>query len=184
MSPRPEPVAYEIDAADRIEIPHRTGFGAFAAENGQPGLADRVQGTPLWSHIRGTEVSAIYRALVKSCRLDRRPRAFPFRCDSPAAERHLTMRMWSPDGRRVEFSTQVEREIEREAVPLLDGTAPRDDRVISMCAWYHAVAIGPAWAPLERAVEELGLFGATPLPLISHGVCPDCVKSFARLRPG
>lgn len=184
MSTRHEPVAYEIDAADRIEIPHRTGFDAFAAENGQPGLADRVQGTTLWQHIRGAEVSAIYRALVKSCRLDRCPRAFPFRCDSPAAERHLTMRMRSPDGRRVEFSTHVEREVAREPLVLLDMTTPRNDRMIVSCAWCHAVAIGPAWAPLERAVEELGLFGSAPMPMISHGVCPDCVKSFTRLQPG
>jgi len=183
VSTQPPPVAYQIDFADRVYIVNRASFDAFAAENGQPALASRVHGTPLWHHIHGAEVSAIYRALIKTCRMDRCPRSFPFRCDAPGIERHMTMRMWSPDGRRVEFVTFVEHEVTRAPIALLDVAAPRDDRVIVICAWCHAVAVHYVWVPLETAVGMLGLFGSAPIPMLSHGVCPECATTFMQLRP-
>lgn len=183
MFSRPPAVTYRIDVADRVHVEDRDGFDAFARENGAPDLAQRVAGTPLWAHIRGAGAAAVYRALVRSCRLDRRSRCFPFRCDSPTVERHLTMRMESPDGRCVEFSTTVDRERPRAAIALLDTQAARDDRLVVMCAWCHAVEVRSTWAPLEVAVVELGLFGEESMPMISHGVCAECLRGLERLHP-
>lgn len=175
-------VAYQIDVADRLHILDSAQFDSFATENGQPGLADRVEGTSLWLHIHGAEVSALYRALVKTCRADRCPRMLPFRCDAPTVERHLTMRMWSPDGRCVEFSTSLEREVVRDPIALLDHASPRDDRLLVICAWCHAVKANGAWVPLERGVEILGLFGSERMPTLSHGACPACVRTLLDLK--
>lgn len=183
MFTQPPPVAYQIDVADRVYVVNPASFDAFAAENGQPALAGRVHGTPLWHHIHGAEVSAIYRALIKTCRIDRRPRSFPFRCDAPGIERHLTMRMWSPDGRRVEFVSTIDREAARTAIALLDVSSPRDDFLLVICAWCHALAVDRAWVPLERGVELLGLFGPEPMPALSHGVCPRCLTMLMELKP-
>lgn len=183
VSPSPPSVAYQIDFADRIHIWDPVQFDAFSAENGLSGLADRVRGTSLWIHIHGAEVAALYRALVKTCRADRCPRVLPFRCDAPTVERHLTMRMWSPDGRCVEFSTSIEREVVRDPIALLDHASPRDDRFIVICAWCHALAADRAWVPLERGVELLCLFGPDPMPALSHGVCPRCLTMLIDLKP-
>lgn len=46
-----------------------------------------------------------------------------------------------------------------------------------MCSLCKAVrADDGAWVALERAAAAPGLIDADRLPVVSHGICPDCVE--------
>ncbi len=167
---------YRIDA-DGIITTVDAAWGEFAMENGAAGLAQRTLGTPLRNHIAGEEVWHLYSALFQRIRDRRTPAEIPYRCDSPYVRRFMSLRMTPLTDNGIEFRSRTER-IERYETPiaLLDNGTPRNDDLVTMCAWCKKIKTGPErWTELEDAVRILGLFETPSCPGITHGICKSCM---------
>ena len=168
---------YRIDARDVI-VEVGAGFEEFAAQNGAPGLAGRVLGTPLWAHLHGEGVTHLYRDLVARCRATRGTAEFPFRCDSPTHRRFLRMRMTGlPDG-SVAFESATLREEARTRVAMPSTASAPEEAMLVVCAWCRNVEMDAGeWVELEEAVRRREIFSRPVPPRISHGICPPCYRA-------
>lgn len=153
-------------------------WDTFAVQGGSRELAgDSVLGRPLWDFIGGDEVRHLFRILLSRVRETGRPVTVPFRCDAPELRRWqtLTFRPVPDVERGIDVVVRNVAEEGRPAVPLLDPTVSRSEEHLVVCAWCRRTRLDEEeWAEVEVAAERLGLFGATDLPAISHGICPDC----------
>jgi len=171
-------VEYRLNNHDEIYLVDRA-WRAFAYQNGAPNLADRVLGRRIWSFIAGEEVRQTYAALFARVRRRQQPVQFAFRCDAPETLRLLQMRIapLSDDG--LAFKTWVTRRATRPYFPLIAAESPRDDRIVTMCAWCQRFRVVDTWLEAERAVKQLRLFTRATMPRLSHGMCPACAKRFS-----
>jgi hypothetical protein len=172
-------IAYSIDAADRI-ISVSDDWAPFALENGGAELhPDKVLGRPLWDFVTGFAVRDLYRMILRRVRSGF-PVSYEIRCDAPHCRRTIRIHLeMSRDG-HVHFRTELVRIEPRAAVALLDAGAPRGVEVLRICSWCKKVHIPPdAWVEVEEAVVRLGLFGASEVPQLSHGICRPCVDRVA-----
>jgi hypothetical protein len=65
----------------------------------------------------------------------------------------------------------------RPPIRLLDQEALRSEDSLTVCSWCKCIRRSPdRWVEVEVASKELGLFQATALPFLSHGICPNCEK--------
>lgn len=132
---------------------------------------------PLLSCISDPTTRQIYATLMERVRRDGVEVRVPFRCDAPAMRRWLELWMSPGADGGVVFASRTLREEPRRAVvppPAVDG-----GRFIRMCSWCKQVEVDPGeWVELEAAVSRLALFAAVDVPLITHGICPPCVKTF------
>lgn len=175
-------LVYRIDASDRL-ISANEAWDESARAYGRPELAWRqLDGRTLWSQLSDSTVHDIYRQLVARAR-EGVPSSFPYRCDTAA--RRATFHMTIRGGARgeVEFTSTLLEATPRDAVRLLEANQPRDNRIIRMCGWCHAIAVNGAWVPLEQAVKDLRLLTDERLPALSHGICPSCLhQHFGQLK--
>ncbi|MCG3180727.1 MAG: hypothetical protein BIFFINMI_03090 [Phycisphaerae bacterium] len=168
---------WRIDARDRI-VATDDAFKRFAVENGTPDLAADLVGQSLWEHLAGIEVRHLYELLLESLRAGGRAVTYDYRCDSPTLRRYLQLTAQARPNGDVDFrSTTLEIE-PRDVQPLLDAHRSAAPGLIRMCSWCKRLATPSRWIEVERAVAELGLFEADPLPGITHAVCPDCERRF------
>jgi hypothetical protein len=102
----------------------------------------------------------------------------PFRCDGPDVRREMDINIAAQAaGRFVVFSARLRSEERREEFqPLLASEAPRGEEVLTMCGWCDRFLVDGEWAEVEQAAARLRLFRLSPMPTISHGVCPDCTE--------
>jgi hypothetical protein len=100
----------------------------------------------------------------------------PFRCDGPSVRRKMKIRIAArPGGRAVLFSARLRsEEMREEPQPLLDPEAPRGEDTLSMCGWCDRFEVDGEWVEVEEAALRLELFNRSELPVLSHGICPDC----------
>jgi hypothetical protein len=162
---------YVIDARDRVASVNEV-WTDFAAENGAPGLADRVLGQVLWRFIEGEQTESIYRALFQRVR-EGRTITFPYRCDAPSRVREFELELAPQGDGDIVCTTHVLAERDRPPVRLIDPLAERSDAFLRMCGWCKRVEIGE-WVDAEVAVERLGLFAGGPVPQVTHGICDEC----------
>lgn len=100
-----------------------------------------------------------------------------FRCDAPGLRREMDIRIAPSASRRlVVFRTSLCREEPRRPQPLLDASAPRGERELTMCGWCDRFLVGGEWVEVEEAATRLELFRSERLPRISHGICPECSR--------
>jgi hypothetical protein len=119
----------------------------------------------------------IQRMLLRRIRGEARGVELPFRCDGPETRREMDIRIESrSSGRFVSFSAKLRSEEERsEFQPLLSVDVPRDERApLVMCGWCDRFQVGEEWVEVEEAAARLELFMFEELPVVSHGICPDC----------
>ena len=83
-------VIYSIDAKDRI-VDVDKAWARFAEDNGGNPDPSAVIGHCLWDFIVDEGNRNLYRCMVQAVRERVSPLHIPFRCDSPAVERHMTM---------------------------------------------------------------------------------------------
>ncbi len=168
------PVAYEIDAADRI-VRVGPGWSAVALAAGAPGLKDEmVVGRPLWDFITDPTTRQLYAALLERVRTEARPLGFSFRCDTPTERRLMQMRLTGLPAGGAAFEVRVIAVQARPAVALLDAGTPRRG-MVRMCSWCKRLPVPSGeWLEVEDALKVLDLLDATPLPAITHGICPRC----------
>ena len=170
------PVAYEIDAEDRI-IRVSPTWSPVALAAGAPGLQDDlVVGRPLWDFITDPTTRQLYAAMLERARTVARPLAFGFRCDTPTERRLMQMRLTGMPAGGVAFEVRVIAVQARPAVALLDAGTPRRG-MVRMCSWCKRLPVPSGeWLEVEDAVKVLDLLDAAPLPAITHGICPQCYE--------
>ena len=155
----------------------------FARDNGAAEYAepDRLYGRPLLSFISEMTTRHVYSILMDRVVKDRLTIAVPFRCDAPTQRRWLELQMSPREQGGVHFRTRQFRTEPRPAPIAFDRPQTRTDVILRMCSWCKDVEIAPAqWAPVEDAVRRFQVFASTDVPLITHGICPDCVALFER----
>jgi hypothetical protein len=170
------PVAYDIDAADRI-VRVSPGWSAVAVAGGAPGLQDAlVVGRPLWDFVADPTTRQLYAAMLERARTGARPLKFSFRCDTPTERRLMGMQLTGLPGGGVAFEVRVIAVQPRPAVALLDAGTPRRG-MVRMCSWCKRLPVPSGeWVEVEDAVKVLDLLDTTPLPAITHGICPPCYE--------
>jgi hypothetical protein len=148
----------------------------FAAANGAPELTvAHVMGRPVVAFVTGLEMRTLTTLLFERAR--KSPvRPLPFRCDSPDARRYLTMTLTAEPPDLLVCSTVLERFEPRTHRGLLDRTAPRSPHdTVMLCGWCRKALMDDGrWVEVDEAIEKWGLFTATPLPRLSHGICEAC----------
>lgn len=167
-------LSYAIDSDDRL-IRLDEGFYRFAAENGWHGVGDCL-GRALWDFVAGAEVKKLQRLLLRRVRDGAGEVELPFRCEAPGFRREMDIRIAATGSRRaVLFSARLTLEEEREeSQPLLDPDAPRGGGFLPMCAWCDRFLVSGEWVEVEEAARRLQLFRRTQMPVLDHGICPDC----------
>jgi len=170
-----ETLSYAIDDQDRL-IKVDDGYYRFAAENGWNG-ADASLGRSLWDFVAGHDVKKLQRLLLRRVREGVRDVELPFRCDGPDVTREMDIRIAADStGRVVLFSARLREEEEREEPqPLFDADAPRDEGdFLQMCAWCDRFLVEGEWVEVEEAAKRLELFRRREMPVLDHGICPEC----------
>jgi hypothetical protein len=172
-------VWYAIDELDRL-AEASDGYFGFAADNQFPDASSDI-GQSLWKSVADPTTRSVQQSLVRRVRRSGRALVFPFRCDGPAIRRELTLEIGTRAGVGwVKFSVETQSEEERPHQSLLDPSAPRSDRTITMCSWCDRFMVGRTWVEIERAVEDLGLMAGTDLPAISYALCDRCGGMLSR----
>jgi hypothetical protein len=172
-------VWYVIDEFDRL-TEASDGYFGFAAQN-QFADADADIGRSLWSAVSDETTRTVQKSLVRRVRRSGQSLALPFRCDSPAVRRELSLEIGTHAGVGwIRFSVQPISEEPRPPQPLLDLSVPRSARTITMCSWCDRFMVGRAWVEIERAVEELGLMDGAVLPAIGYALCDRCGSMLER----
>lgn len=172
---------HTVDQNDLI-IDVNDNWLRFAQENEAPHLSRQaVIGRSLWTFIAGLETRHIYQLLMRRVRQNQRPIVFTYRGDSPALRRYIQMEIVPAADEALEFRNYLLREEYRDHVRLLDPTAERDHELLRICSWCNRIRCDETWLSVEEAVNYLGLFGASQLPQITHGICPDCALNFKDL---
>jgi len=169
------PICYRIDGADRL-ISFNDEWTRFALSNDGTELASKtVLGRSLWSFISGHGTREIYRLLVGRVRTGADVE-FDFACDSPDVRRLATMTIRSCAEREVEFIVSIRSVTQRiNQVSVLDRSARRGTDLLVICAWCSRLQTDRlGWIDIEEAAVRLRLFESDQLPVISHGMCPDC----------
>ena len=171
-----ETLSYAIDDQDRL-IKVDEGYYRFAEENGWEGAGASL-GRSLWDFVTGHEVRTLQRLLLRRVREGVGTIELPFRCDGPDVVREMDIRIAADKtGRVVLFSAHVCSEEEREPQPLLDADAPRDEAdFLTMCAWCDRFLVAGKWVEVEEAAQQLGLFRRNRMPMLDHGICPQCSR--------
>ncbi len=170
-----ETLSYAIDDQDRL-IKFDDGYYRFAEENGWEGAGDSL-GRSLWDFVAGNEVVKLQRLVLRRVREGVRDVDLPFRCDGPDVTREMDIRIAADrTGRVVLFSARLRAEEEREeSQPLLDPDAPREEGdFLSMCAWCDRFLVEGEWVEVEEAAQLLELFRRARMPILDHGICPEC----------
>ncbi len=173
-------VCYSVDADD-ILVSISEGWAPFAEENGAPHLGPAaVVGQPIWSFIAGQETRHIYESLFRKARETGKAVEVPFRCDSPAARRHMRITIEPTGSEGLTLRSELLLEEPRDRVDLLDIAAERSEELVTLCSWCRRVKVTDgSWEETEVAIARLGLFQSTPLPRLTHGICPDCAEQMA-----
>jgi hypothetical protein len=171
---------YEVNDA-LIVIGADEAFGRFATENGAPELAPPTcLGRSLLACIADRTTAHICRRLFERVRIRGTPVTFPIRCDSPALRRYLRITIARRPGSFLVRST-VDRTEARAPQELLDVPRNDDGTLLTMCGWCKRIDVHGAWWEVEDAVNELGLFGRSVLPAITHGMCQQCHDQIIQL---
>jgi hypothetical protein len=174
------PTVYWIDDSDRITRVSPE-WDAFALSNeGRRAASVRILGDSIWRHIANPTVHQLYEHMVRKARRGSTI-VFPFRCDSPDTRRLFEMTIQSPDGREVQFRSELRMAEQRAPLALLDAGAPRSTERLLICGWCHRLALpGGKWIDLDEAVSREELLSSPRLPMLSHGICEHCEKELLR----
>ncbi|WPD24981.1 MAG: hypothetical protein SD837_10520 [Candidatus Electrothrix scaldis] len=170
-------IRYFINRENRIESINDV-WRSFAAKNGGEKLMNEmVLYRDISKFIACDRCQELYYMLLESIRASKKAIGFSFRCDSPETRRYMKMEMVPLEQGKVQFTSYLEREEEREPVALLEIFAERSVEIITICSWCKRIkAENGSWLDAEEAVEKMALFHKERLPKLSHGVCPVCYE--------
>lgn len=169
------PVLYRIDIEDRLaEL--NDGWLAFAQANGGDALhPSNILGRSLWDFIADAETRHLYQHMIRRLRQAGPPVRFRFRCDAPDRRRLLAMEISGDKTGGIQFSVTSVLEDPRVSLPFFEPAQARGEGFLTICGWCKRTQLPTGqWVEIEEAAEELGLFEVSPLPGLTHGICPPC----------
>lgn len=172
-------IVYCIDGHNKL-VDIREGWDDFARANNARSLSrDAVLNKPLFDLMSDPQCVHLYKLLIERVRHRGHAISFNFRCDSPDKRRFMRMEMIpEAHNNHVCFKSTVQKEESRLPVILLNVDVRRSTDTALVCSWCKQVKVAEGqWLEIEAAIDELGLFHAQPVPRISHGMCPACLKS-------
>lgn len=164
-------MVYRID--DNDTIVHVDGaFRRFATAVGVPELPDNALGRSLWSCIADDELRAVYTALVRRARAGHVVRV-QTRCDSPSLMRMVQMDISPCPGGQVEIACRA------DGARLASPALPSGSELLRLCAWCYRVDCGGTWRGIEDVVAEERLLEQPTVPIVTHGICEECLADAA-----
>lgn len=171
-------IVYLIDAEDRI-VSVNGAWNDFASENdGTAVLAEHVVGRNLFDFITDTSTQHIYRQMLARIRGGTDVQ-FSYRCDSPDCRRLMEMQVRGADAHGgVEFrSITLEAHArEPQLLPQADGATEMEPASLQRaCGWCNRLDVNGTWMEIEDALPRLGLMEHPTAPMVTHGICADCV---------
>lgn len=169
-------VSYGIDEQDRI-VTVGDEWDRFAQENEAHGLiGSSVLNRSLWSFISDETTRHLFKTIVKRCRHGRTIR-LAYRCDSPAVRRYMEMTVEPGEKPNwVLFRCRTMREEPRSLPRAPAAGISSRAAMIRMCGWCNRVEVSGNWMEVEQAALELNLFDEPTLPMITHGICRECLE--------
>ena len=150
----------------------------FAWENDWHVDRASIIGRSMWDYIAGEEVRHLYFVIMEKARNTGKTIRIPYRCDSSALKRYMTMEILY-DTQRCQFcfSNRLLK-TERQLVNVLEINRDRSQSMITICSWCKNVRTKDGlWLPVEEAIHELGLMSELKLPHLTHAACPECKRS-------
>jgi hypothetical protein len=169
---------YRVDKTDKI-VGVSDNFYTFAEKNDWHGhwRPEDVIGHSLWDFIQDRETRHLYQELFRRVRKGKRCRAIPFRCDSPDERRFLELILEALPDHQIAITSKIVRTEHRNRIRLLDAGTSRSTDHLIICSMCKKIEVSPQhWAEIEEGLVQLRLFEAHDMPLLSHGVCPECYQ--------
>jgi hypothetical protein len=164
-------MVYRIDSHDMIV--HVDGaFRRFADAVGVPDLPEDSLGYELWTFIGDEELRAVYKALVSRARAGHVVR-LETRCDSPSLMRTVEMDISPLPNGDVEIACRA------GGARLITPALASGSELLRLCAWCYRVDCGGVWRGIEDVVAEQHLLEQPTVPLVTHGICDDCLADTA-----
>ena len=168
---------YSVDANNIIQGVS-DNFISFAHENMEIEIDNDIfVGRSIYKFMAGVEVKHLYELLIHHVRSTTKEVIVPFRCDSPSLRRYMELRITCLAADEVQFESTLVREESRDPVKLLDYAETNSEELLRMCSWCKRVSIDEMWVELEVSIQKLGLFNEAPFPLITHGICEQCLEN-------
>jgi hypothetical protein len=163
-------VIYRIDSEDRL-VYANGAFHRFAHAAGVPDLVESWYGRSLWQFIGDDELRAVFVALVARARSGRTVHVAT-RCDSPSLARSVDMEIAPVADDGVEFRCRLGRA--RLITPALSSGG----ELLRVCAWCYRADRG-GWRDIEDVVADEHLLERPTVPVVTHGICDDCLAGAA-----
>ncbi len=187
-------IAYLVGNDGAILAAGHPSWLRFSAQNGADTLTiDSVVGRCLFDMILGAEVQAASRTLHEAVWTGKRAHVtYGYRCDAPAAERHMRMSISQivVEGkvRAALYQSVILSEVPRIPLGIFapellvsDLKSFRPDHFVKICSYCSSVAWPygadkdvSEWVDPQEYYRRHGPSDVT----VSHGICPDC---FARV---
>ncbi len=173
-------ITYRIDKNDLIEFTDGA-WDEFAIANSGPQIVTaKILGRSIWDFMSGETTKNVYRRILSRVRAGE-PVQFNFRCDSPTVRRFLHLKITSLADGGVQFES---RTICSEPAAGHDHELTNrtfTGNVFVICSWCNKVKTGDAsWHEVEDAINITKLFEVETAPLLSHGICPECLNTILR----
>lgn len=171
-------VQYQVDRDDIIRFVSPSWDHFARKNNGGEIFAAAILGRNIWDFVANVETRHIYQTIVAKMRAGQASTRFPFRCDSADRRRFMQMEMKLAADNGIEFVSEILREETRDPVLLLDQTAPRSGKYLTMCSWCKKIQTLGEWLEVEDAIIALNLFESTTMPQVSHSICDPCSTKY------
>ena len=165
---------YVIDRSDRITFVSPEWL-RFAETNEAPELTKaRVVGEPIWQFITGNDTRAFYEAIYRNLRLRGAEINIPFRCDSPAVVRQMSLTLRLLGEGAIESEGVLLHAQARQPITVLFRWLARSDESIPICSLCRRLSVQGEWLELREAVVRKKLRNVAPVPRLEETVCPTC----------
>jgi len=167
---------YRIDNRDIIVSVSRN-WESFARANAWGGRLspENVVGHLLWDFIQDIETRHLYKEVFRKVRAGKPAGPIPFRCDSPQERRFLKLLLSSLPDDQIDITSTIIRTEPRDPVSLLDKDMPRSRDFIRICSMCKKILTPPGkWVEVEEGLIQLRPFEAGEMPMLTHGLCPNC----------
>ena len=165
---------------DDIIVSVGSNWLSFACDNGWRGTVspENVEGRSLWDFIQDPETLYLYQELFRRLRDGNSVRPVPFRCDSPRERRFLELSLKTMQDGQIEITSRILYTESRSHISLLDADTPRSEEFIRICSMCKKINAGPdQWIEIDEALDLLSVFDAERVPMLSHGMCPQCFQT-------
>lgn len=172
------PIIYRVDAADRITSVNNAWDAFATANDGAAILSERVVGRHLFDFIGDASTRQLFLQMLTRIRSGKSLR-YSYRCDSPNCRRLMEMQIHRIDSvGAVEFQSVTLEAVSREPLhlPQADGAdAAEPAKLQRVCGWCNRLDVDGRWMEIEDAVPRLRLMEQSAAPMLTHGMCEDCV---------